>query len=438
MTDRLTGLASRKSFFEQAASLTTPDVPYTIICMKIARFKQVNDGLGDELGDKVIVQIAKRLQQTFPNAALLGRMAGGNFALLFYNLSENEVEHQITRLRDFAERPILLRREVIVLSVNIGVAESCSHFDDIADAIHAAEVALHNALSSRVKFSFFDTQMIADARASHQLENALRVSLTTQATELHTAVQSEEFFLVFQPIVNAKSKQVSAFEALLRWRHPKKGVISPTVFIPIAEQIGVMDLLGSWVIGRACTLAAAWPETSQHQSPRISVNLSPSQLQNRALIYQTVKRALDKSGLNPNRLNLEITESQEISSGMIETISQLRTLGCSVALDDFGTGYSSLMELNNIPIDYVKLDRSFIASIGGKDEKQERKALNMIRAVVSLVDVFNLVPIVEGVETQYQLSTCLDAGVTFIQGFYFSRPLEENNVATYLQTNSSE
>lgn len=432
MTDKLTGLLTRKSFFEEALKIKSDIKKCSVVVMKIAHFKNVNDGLGDELGDKVIVQIAKRLKQTFINVRLIGRMSGGNFSLLFEELSSQELEHEILRLRDFVERPLLLKREVIVLNVNIGVVDERNQLDNISEMIHAAEVALHNAMSSRVKISYFDSAMKLEAQLSHQLENALRVSLTKQATEIHRAIHSQEFFLVFQPIMNIKYGYPSAFEALLRWNHPEKGIISPATFIPIAEQIGVMELLGRWVLRRACKEAADWPNNSKFRSPKISVNISPMQLRNRAAIVETVKSALEESGLEADRLKLEITESQEISHEMIETVHALKRLGCWVAIDDFGTGYSSLMELNTLPVDYVKLDRSFIKSIGGSDEKKERQSLNMIRAVVSLIDVFNLIPIVEGVETSYQLTTCTDAGINLVQGFYFSKPLDEKAVQKFL------
>ena len=325
-----------------------------------------------------------------------------------------------------------------MLSVNIGVADQRNQLDYVSEMIHAAEVALHNAMSSRVKVAYFDSEMKFEAQASHQLENALRVSLTKQATEIHRAIHSQEFFLVFQPIMNTKDGYPSAFEALLRWQHPDKGIISPAVFIPIAEQIGVMELLGRWVLRRACKAAVDWPNNSKFRRPKISVNISPMQLRNREAIVETVRSALEESGLEPERLKLEITESQEISHEMIETVQALKRLGCWVAIDDFGTGYSSLMELNSFPVDYVKLDRSFIKEIGGPDEKKERQALNMIRAVVSLVDVFNLIPIVEGVETLYQLTTCTDAGINLVQGFYFSKPLEEKAVHAFLCQNFGE
>jgi EAL domain-containing protein (putative c-di-GMP-specific phosphodiesterase class I) len=287
-------------------------------------------------------------------------------------------------------------------------------------------------MSSRVKVAYFDSKMKSQAQVMHKLENAIRVSLTKQAAEIHQALHSNEFYIVFQPIINIKEGYPSAFEALLRWQHPEQGNISPAVFIPAAEQIGVMEVLGLWVLRRACKAAVKWPSHHAHRAPKISVNVSPAQLRNRALIVESVRSALKESGLPAERLKLEITESQEISNEMIETIHSLKALGCSIAMDDFGTGYSSLMELNLLPIDFVKLDRSFIKEIGSQDEENEKLSLNMVRAVVALVDVFKLTPIVEGVETLYQLNTCSDVGINLIQGFYYSKPMKEDAVHTYL------
>ena len=430
--DKLTGLINRKGLIEEANLLSEKGCVLTVITVKLSRFKQLNDGLGNDLGDRVIAQVAKRLTKTFKNASLIGRMAGSNFCLVFDNIDQQQVEHEISRLRDFAERPILLQREVIVLSVNVGVADNQSGIKETSELINAAEIALHNNQVCQLKVSFFHPQMKREAQTAHKLENDLRVALVNQATQLHNAEQSDEFFLMYQPIMSSDESYPDALEALVRWKHPTQGIISPIDFINIAEQINIIGLLGRWILRRACITAVSWPACNNGHLPNVSVNLSASQLIEDDSIYIIVKEALEESGLNPRRLKLEVTESQAITGNMIDTITKLKSLGCTIALDDFGTGFSSLMLLSKLPIDFVKIDRSFVKHIGSDDELQEQQTIKIIKSIVALVDVLDLEPIMEGVETEAQLNAVTNLGIDLIQGYYFSKPLNQEDVIPFI------
>jgi len=310
-----------------------------------------------------------------------------------------------------------------VLSVRLGIAVLGQRVDSPARLLHAAEVALHRAKRDKLKRCFYESDLESEARTAHQLENDLRVSLVTKHVELHSAINNDEFRILYQPIVNVTRHRVHAMEALIRWHHPQRGVIAPADFIPMAEQIQVMDLIGSWVIRRACADAMCFPANADGSLPGISINVSPTQFAEPGVLLEAVRQALRESGIEPGRVNLELTESTAFGAGRRSIIVALRSLGCKVALDDFGTGYSSLTQLNAIPLDYIKLDRSFIARIGGSDAVEEQRSDRMTRAVLSIAGAFDLVPIVEGVETTVQRDRMLRHGAHLMQGFLYSRPL---------------
>lgn len=367
LIDPLTGMSNRMGVEAYLAEVAATGAPenLSLLTMELSRFGKVNDSLGAELGNKIISTVAKRLQKIFPTVALIARTHGDHFCIVFNG--EVDIHEQIDQLNDFTQRPLAMRGEVIVMSVRVGVAILGPLVELPTQLLHAAEVALHRAKRDQLKRCFYQRSLENEAKASHRLENDLRVSLVTNHVELHKAINNQEFLVLYQPIVDTANQTVHAMEALIRWQHPKRGVISPADFIPMAEQIQVMDVLGNWIMRRACMDAMTFPLNADGSRPGISINVSATQFIEPGILLATVRQALEESGIEPAKLKLEITESTAFGLDKLSIIDGLRALGCKIALDDFGTGYSSLTQLNVIPLDYLKLDRSFIIAMGSDD-----------------------------------------------------------------------
>ncbi|TXH30615.1 MAG: bifunctional diguanylate cyclase/phosphodiesterase [Burkholderiaceae bacterium] len=432
--DALTGLASRVGLEEHLARLSASHRhggPLSLLALELSRFGHVNDSMGAELGNRIITLVAKRLGKLFGHAATVARTHGNHFCLLFEG-HDIDLDEQIELAQDFTQRPMALSGEVIVLSVRVGVAVLGDMVKTPSGLLHAAEVALHRAKREGIKCQFFQSDQTSEARTAQQLENDLRVSLFTHHAELHRAIANREFQVLYQPIVDTLTHQVHAVEALIRWHHPRRGLISPTDFIPMAEQIQVMDVLGSWVLRRACLDAMALPRNAEGARPGVSVNVSPIQFAEPGVLLSTVKQALTDSGLAPALLKLEITESLSLSATKFGVLDELRALGCQIAMDDFGTGYSSLTQLNAVPLDYVKLDQSFIHHIGGADAAEDQRSDRMTRLVLSLAKALDLTSIVEGIETEVQRDRLRQHGARLMQGYLFAKPLPLDEVCEFI------
>ena len=430
-TDNLTGLINRVGLEGKLKALDLSEAKaLSVVSVEISRFGNVSDSMGAELGNKIIAMTAKRLTKMFPTAVFIGRTHGDHFCLVFKD--QQDLEEQLALLQDFTQRPFAVRGQVIVLSVRVGVALWDPAAEEPQDLLHSAEIALHRAKREGLKVCFFDQDMKELAKERHKLENDLRVSLATRHVELHKALSNDEFELVYQPIVNVRNGTIHACEALIRWTHPDRGFVSPAEFIPMAEQIQIMDVLGSWILRKACADAMAWPANDDGSEVGVSVNVSPTQFVESRLLVASVKQAIEESGICPSRLKLEITESTAFATTMVSVLEELKALGCTIALDDFGTGYSSLTQLNDLPLDYVKLDQSFIRQIGSDDTAIDQHGTRLSKAVIALCTSFDQIAIVEGVETKHQLTCVTDMGADLVQGYYFSQPLKMPDILTFL------
>jgi diguanylate cyclase (GGDEF)-like protein len=432
--DALTGFANRIGVQQFLADFAREGVKseLCLLILELSRFGNVNDSLGAELGDRIISTVAKRLLKIFPQAAMIARTHGDHFCIVF--TGNVDIHEQIELLNNFTQRPLAMRGEVVVMSIRVGVAILGAVVNEPSRLLHAAEVALHRAKLDQVKRCFYRHDMETDAKATHQLQNDLRISLVTNHEELHRAITNDEFLILYQPIVDTSAWQVHAMEALIRWRHPKRGMISPANFIPMAEQIQVMDVLGSWIMRRACLDAITFPLNPDGTRPGISINVSATQFIEPGILLATVEQALAESGIDPNLVELEITESTAFGIDKLSIIDSLRALGCKVALDDFGTGYSSLTQLNVIPLDYIKLDRSFIMAIGGDNPLEDQRSDRITRAALSIAETFDLKAIVEGVETQVQSDRVQKYGAHLIQGYLYSKPLPLADACEFIAT----
>jgi diguanylate cyclase (GGDEF)-like protein len=381
-------------------------------CLDLDNFKEVNDTLGHGAGDVLLRQVAARIQTCLASEDTVARLGGDEFAII--QVGENqpaEAGALSRRIIDILKQPFLVEGQELHIGASIGVAFP-DHADDPDKLLKNADIALYRAKhAGRGTVRFFEPQMDIELQARKALEYDLR-----------QAVLKEELVLHYQPLIDLKSQKITAVEALVRWRHPTRGLVAPGDFIPLAEETGLIIAIGEWVLRTACEQALCWPGL------RVAVNLSPVQFRHRELL-DTVRSVLADTGLEASRLELEITESVLINdtAAALEILSALKTLGVQIAMDDFGTGYSSLRYLNSFPFDKIKIDKSFVMTLDDKE-----KSLAIVRSVIGLSASLNMTSTAEGVETLEQAILLRDEGCEQVQGFYFGRPVPALDMTAFL------
>jgi diguanylate cyclase (GGDEF)-like protein len=374
-----------------------------VLCLDLDQFKSVNDTLGHPVGDELLRVVADRLRGCTREPDTIARLGGDEFAIIMTALQQpTDAAALSRRVRESIAKPYLIEGHQIVVDISIGI--SVAPIDGVApdQLLKNADMALYGAKADgRGTYRFFEPEMDARMKARRELEMDLRKALS-----------NEEFELYYQPLVNLQTNEISAYEALLRWHHPVRGLISPSEFIPVAEETGLIIPLGEWVLRTACQQTANWPD-----DVKVAVNLSPAQLKSRNVV-QLVMSALEESGIAGSRLQLEITESvlMQNTFATLATLHELRKIGVQIAMDDFGTGYSSLSYLRSFPFDKIKIDRSFIEDLSNGAEP-----LAIVHAVAGLAKCLNMISTAEGVETQQQLEKLQSVGCTEMQGYLFSR-----------------
>jgi diguanylate cyclase (GGDEF)-like protein len=377
-------------------------------------FKHVNDTLGHAIGDELLKAVAQRLQTFVREADIIARLGGDEFAIVQTGLRRaSDASMLAQRLRGAFQTPYELNEHQIVIDVSIGIAVAPSDGDDADKLLRRADLALYAAKSDgRATYRFFEPQMDGRLKARRALEVAMRAALSNGEFELH-----------YQPVMNLTRGQVSGCEALLRWRHPERGMILPGEFIPVAEETGLISQIGEWVLRTACKQAASWPG-----HVKVAINVSPIQFKSNTLALAVVS-ALAESGLPAARLEIEITEAvlMQHNDATLATLHQLRDLGIEIVMDDFGTGYSSLRYLRSFPFDKIKIDRSFIS-----DLSEDEESIAIVRAITALAGSLNIATTAEGVETPAQLEKVRALGCTEVQGYLFSAPLEAQDLARWL------
>src|SRR3954470_9481863 len=408
--DGLTGLANRQALRRALDDALVGSVRRKHRCsmflLDLDRFKAVNDTLGHPAGDTLLRLVALRLQDVIGDAGQVGRLGGDEFEIVLPNISDKtELSKLAQGIIDSLSRPYTINGTAVSIGASIGVVTS--DYDDRSsdDLMRDADLALYAAKAAgKGCFRFFEPEMHEAARQRQLMESDLRVAL-----------EKEQLRMVYQPCVDASSEEVTGFEALIRWEHPEKGPVSPVEFIPLAEEIGLIDEIGEWVLRTACAEAAKWP---QHIT--VAVNLSPIQFKSPAL-PTVVRMVLSDTGLPANRLELEITEGVFLSNDehVHDMIHSLKGIGLKLALDDFGTGYSSLSYLQRVPFDKIKIDRSFVT--GASDPEGRNAAL--IRAMVGLASDLKMQTTAEGVETQEELQLVRTLGCSLVQGYIFGKPM---------------
>jgi diguanylate cyclase (GGDEF)-like protein len=425
--DALTGLPNRALFMEHLAlsvrrAKRRDDYHFAILYLDIDRFKNINDGLGHHLGDALLNAFSARLQDSLRDIDVLARFGSDEFVILLEDIEDEDFALKIARrLQDRLNRPFTIDGREIYAPASFGIVLKTCAYDKAEDIIRDADTATHHAKEKgRGQLKIFDPKLHQRALQLLQLE-----------TDLRKAIDAGEFELHYQPIVDLTGGGISGFEALIRWRHPLKGLLAPDSFIPIAEETGLIIPIGRWVLQKACSDLIEWQRRTLTDRPLfVSVNISSKQFLRPNLI-EDIRNTLNQSGLSPSRLKLEITETtlMENTEENLHLIQRLKNLGIQIVIDDFGTGYSSMSYLHRFPIDILKVDRSFISNLG-QDVGGNK---NIVEAIVTLAHKLNISVVAEGVETASQCAVLSEMKCQSAQGFLFSEPLATRGMQQLLE-----
>jgi diguanylate cyclase (GGDEF)-like protein len=417
--DELTGLPNRALVLDRLSHAMTraerTDSRVCVLFVDLDRFKAINDSLGHSVGDEVLVRVAERLQVAVRPSDTVGRLSGDEFVVICEDLTPNDALHIAERVADAVSAPVQLYGRELVLTASVGLATSCTQAT-AEDVLRDADVAMYRAKErGRARIEVFDETIRAQMLARIEMEHALR-----------RAVNNGEMRLHYQPVVDAESGALLALEALVRWQHPDFGLLSPDLFVPLAEDAGLILSLGRWVIVEACRQLAAWrADDSPLGQVRVSINLSSRQFAEAGLV-DFIGAALRSARLDGKSVGFEITESvlMDHAEVTMATLRRMKDLGVHLAIDDFGTGYSSLSYLQLFPVDTVKIDRSFVQRLSGDGNDA------IVSAVVSLARALGLDVVAEGVETMEQLEELRLLGCGAVQGYLFDTPQPPERVKT--------
>ncbi len=417
--DGLTGLANRQrmrlSLDKTLAQNAGPYRATSLFLMDLDRFKAVNDTLGHQAGDALLKQVAQRLQRGVGDAGLVGRLGGDEFQLVLPGIDNRDTLSALAReLIASLSQPYFISGTAVTIGCSIGVAIAPVDGETSETLVRNADLALYAAKADgRGVHRFYSDHMLEGARTRKLLEDDLRA-----------AVSDGAFHLCYQPVVSTRTTRIAGYEALIRWNHPTRGLVSPADFIPVAEECGLIEAIGEWVLRTACIEAARWPDTI-----RVAVNVSPIQFAN-PVLPALVTSALAQSGIAAERLELEITEGVFLDEtrSSEQMFKALKGVGVRLALDDFGTGYSSLGYLRNAPFDKIKIDQSFVK---GAAEPGNRNAA-IIKAIVTLADTLGMETTAEGVEIQDEIDLVRDLGCSHIQGYVYGRPVRADEALRQL------
>ena len=429
--DPVTRLPNRPLFLDRLAMAmrraTRHPSPTAVLCVGLDHFKRVNDALGHDAGDRVLQQVARRLSSGLRQSdsvnrpGTVARMTGDEFTVLCDELSAAADARVVAeRLRQLIAAPFDVESGEVHLSASIGIALADPEVDDPQVVIRNAEAAMYRAKErGRARVEVFDPALHGRSLARLETEAGLRRALVR-----------DELRVFYQPTIDLRTGTVVGAEALVRWEHPTRGLVAPGEFISVAEEAGLIEPIGEWVLGEACRQLARW-ETSGAGRLAVSVNVSGRQLGDERLLA-AVADALERADVDPALLALEITESvlMEDAETVVTVLNNLKSLGVRLEVDDFGTGYSSLSYLSRFPLDGLKIDRSFVSGLD--DDGQETKTI--LRSVLGLADAMGLRVVAEGVETHEQLDVLRRLGCRFAQGYHWSRPLPADELAGWLIT----
>jgi diguanylate cyclase (GGDEF)-like protein len=429
--DRLTGLPNRTLFMSWlrqaiARSQQSSKQSFAVLIVALDRFQVVSDSLGRMVGEQLLVAIAQQLRAYVESLGVLTRLQENSFAILLDPVETlDDIFAIATEIQQRLRQPFTIHQQEIFLTASLGMTWSQQRYEYPEDVLHDAATALHRAQAKGGNcYEMFDVQVRHEAISRFQLETDLRMALERQEFQLH-----------YQPVMSLNTDRVVGFEALLRWFHPKEGLVSPAKFVPIAEEAGLIHPIGLWVLRQACEQLHQWQQEFPLDPPlTMNVNLSAQQLSQPHLIDE-VAAILRETAIMPNTLKLEITETSIMSSPetAIATLKQLQNCGIQLCVDDFGTGYSSLSYLHRFPLDTLKIDRSFVSRIDAEVEQ-----LEIVQAIVKLAWNLGMNVVVEGVETLKQYAQLKALRCDYAQGYFFSKPVSAEAAISFLQQKLSK
>ena len=416
-SDALTGLSNRTEFrrrLEQClAEARRRAAKFAVLYLDLDHFKGVNDALGHPIGDKLLLEVAAQIKAVTRDGDTIARLGGDEFAIIQrVQYVPRDAARLAERLIASVGKSYAIDGNDVEIGASIGISLAPDDSVDCDELIRNADMALYHAKANRGSFSFFTPSMDEQVRSRRKMESDLRVALAEEQFELH-----------FQPVVSLADGQVKSFEALLRWRHPERGGVPPSAFIPIAEENGLIVPIGEWVLRQACREAARWPAHI-----KVAVNVSAVQLRSPGFL-QSIGEAIRSAGVDGSRLIVEVTESVMITDAelALATLHAIRDMGGAIAMDDFGTGYSSLSYLRRFPFDKIKIDQSFVSELG-----QRGDSVAIVRAATGLAAALGMETVAEGIETEEQLALVAAEGCAEAQGYLFSRPMPAADVLGFL------
>ncbi len=428
--DGLTGLPNRPMFLDRLQEIMrkshiTKCYDYAVLYMDIDRFSVINESMGHEAGDEILLQIALRLKDCLRRTEILARFSGDEFALLVEKIRKPEdIIRVARRIINELKPPFTIYGKEIFVTACIGIVRGDPNYRSTVDILRDADIAMYGAKSQGLsRYQIYNNRIHEKTIALLQLE-----------TDIRGAVERSEFALMYQPIVSLKTCEVMGFETLVRWKHPERGIISPEVFIPIAEKTGVILPLGRWILKTACFRMASWQKLISNGSQLfLNINISGKQFMEPGLVAY-IKRVLKEAGLSASLIKVELTESVLLENidRLIKVLEEMKSMGIKIAIDDFGTGYSSLSYLYKFPIDILKIDRSFIMRMDRHDKK------DLVPVIISIARNMKMEVVAEGIETVDQLEILRNYGCEYAQGFLFSKPLETDEVTRLLSGSAAE
>lgn len=406
--DVLTSIPNRATFLEhlrRAAGQASRGIPFALLSIDLDNLKYVNDTLGHPIGDELLKMVAHRINAHVRDGDAVARMGGDDFSIIQFGVSEPKAAEALaSRLIQVLNEPFELCERELMMGASIGIALAPQDGCDVDELLRNADLALQRSRSSRtMPYCFYDEALDRELAARRMLEQDLR-----------HALHGQELAIEYQPLIDLSRSRIVGYEALVRWHHPSRGIISPSEFIPAAEKNGLIVPIGEWVLRNAILAAAIWPSKQ-----KVAINVSAAQLRTGEFV-KVVKGALARCGMHAERLELEITESTLMQNCEMTrtTLRELRALGVRIALDDFGTGFSSISYLRDFPFDRIKIDQSFVHGL--PDDKQSNV---LVKAIIALVKNFNMSVTAEGVETLDQLRFLQSIGCNEAQGYLFGRPM---------------